>query len=110
MTGDGERSQGTSHASGRDLAVPDGGPPIRPPTDQPRSDERDRPPFYAAPSGGEESDRRVRSAIEFRRVASDDGSWEQLWFLLWGPTTDNVSGQVFQCGELWSASVSDELE
>jgi hypothetical protein len=28
-----------------------------------------------------------------------DGSREQFWFPLWGPTTDNVSGHVFREGE-----------
>ncbi len=41
------------------------------------------------------------SPVESHRqlLAVDDGSREQFWFPLWGPTTDNVSGHVFRKGE-----------
>lgn len=35
----------------------------------------------------------------------DDGSREQFWFPLWGPTTDNISGHVFRDGESLSITL-----
>jgi hypothetical protein len=34
-----------------------------------------------------------------RLLAVDDGSREQFWFPLWGPTTDNVTAHVFRVGD-----------
>jgi hypothetical protein len=34
-----------------------------------------------------------------RLLAADDGSREQFWFPLWGPTTDNVIAHVFRVGD-----------
>jgi hypothetical protein len=47
------------------------------------------------------------SLIETHRrlLAVDDGSREQFWFPLWGPTTDNVTGHVFRAGELLSITL-----
>lgn len=41
------------------------------------------------------------SATEAHRrlLAADDGSREQFWFPLWGPTTDNVTAHVFRIGD-----------
>jgi hypothetical protein len=39
----------------------------------------------------------VSAAEAHRRlIAMDDGSREQFWFPLWGPTTDNVTAHVFR--------------
>ena len=43
----------------------------------------------------------VNAAEAHRRLlAVDDGSREQFWFPLWGPTTDNVTAHVFRAGNL----------
>jgi hypothetical protein len=34
-----------------------------------------------------------------RLLAVDDGSREQFWFPLWGPTTDNVTAHVFRVAD-----------
>lgn len=34
-----------------------------------------------------------------RLLSVDDGSREQFWFPLWGPTTDNVTAHVFRDGD-----------
>ena len=40
-----------------------------------------------------------------RLLEIDDGSREQFWFPLWGPTTDNVSGHVFRDGDSLSITL-----
>ena len=34
-----------------------------------------------------------------RLLSVDDGSREQFWFPLWGPTTDNQTGHIFRVGD-----------
>ena len=40
-----------------------------------------------------------------RLLRIDDGSREQFWFPLWGPTTDNVSGHLFREGDSLSITL-----
>lgn len=40
-----------------------------------------------------------------RLLEMDDGTREQFWFPLWGPTTDNISGHVFRDGDSLSITL-----